>query len=303
MGSGDTLKELWALQASQQSALGLDPEALSAVERRALTSDLLLLLHEESGEAGRVLGSYKRHILVHPEIHREALAEELADVVKTVFALGQLHGVLMEDFVDAFKRKTAVVTQKHAAFRLELGQSTKLLCTDLDDVVCDLAPWREELVGRCDADPDATPGERLAASESMKAQFYVHGRFQEMAPVVGAPEALARLKALGWTIVIITARPQWQHKRLYADTLSWLDKHRIAHDLVLFNKDKVEALYEHVVPAWPVAFVEDHERNARALADVGVKVLLYDQPHNQNVAEGDSIRRVRSWAEILEYLT
>ena len=110
------------------------------------------------------------------------------------------------------------------------------------------------------------------------------------------------LKKSGYTLVIVTARPQWQYKRLYADTLEWLDKHGVPHDHILFNKDKLEAVHAHLAPAWPVAFIEDHERNAKALADAGVNVLLFDRPHNRDVVDGERIRRVSGWSAVLEAL-
>jgi uncharacterized HAD superfamily protein len=144
--------------------------------------------------------------------------------------------------------------------------------------------------------------DRVAAEEAFKDKWYRDGSFMECPHIEGAPEALHAIRASGYKIVFITARPQWQYKRLQGDTLQWLDKHNVPHDLLLFNKDKCEALYEHVQPAWPVAFIEDHERNARALSGIGVNVLLYDQPHNQTLSALDGVTRVKNWADVLRML-
>jgi len=39
-----------------------------------------------------------------------------------------------------------------------------------------------------------------------------------------------------------------------------------------------------------------------SLASAGVPVLLYDRPHNRDVAEAKNIRRVAGWTQITEML-
>src|SRR6185503_10666390 len=72
----DGLKHLWAEQARQQRELGLDPSELNDLERRRVSSDLLLQLHEEVSEIGRLQSGYKRHLLRLPHFSQAALAEE-----------------------------------------------------------------------------------------------------------------------------------------------------------------------------------------------------------------------------------
>lgn len=294
----DRLTWLWETQAQQQRELGLEPSELGDIERRQTLGDLARLLHEEVTELGRLSPSYKRHLLRSPGASSSAVAEECVDVLKTVVAIAQLHGLTLDELVDAFATKTQVVRERAAAERLALAHDSKVLCIDLDDVVFDLGPFRDQLVAHDELHAPA----RLVASERTKAEFYEGGRFRDLEPIPGAPEALRLIHSAGYMIVAITARPQWQYKRLYGDTVHSLRKHGVPFDLVLFNKDKVEAMYEHVCPAWPVAFVEDMERNAKALAASGVRVLLYDQPHNQSVSAGPNILRVKDWQQITRLL-
>ena len=219
----DVLDELWRLQFEQQRELGLDPETLSDVERRRQHTDLVTQLHEEASELGRAVGGYKRHVLRAPAVERYAVAIECVDVVKCALATAQLHGVDARMFASLFRAKTREISAKHAAERHTFGE---ILATDLDDVVADLEPWLQEL-GITTLSERGGPAERLRASESMKEQFYAGGRFRELAPIPGAPEALRRAKAAGFSIVIITARPQWQYKRLQSDTHDWLRAHDI----------------------------------------------------------------------------
>ena len=292
------LIELWGLQLEQQRDLGLDPCQLDDVERGRVITDLVVQLHEEVSELGRMVPTYKRHLLSRPGAVSAVVAEEVADVLKTVVALAQTHELSLGEVTDAFVRKTVAVRERSLQERVRLEKATPLLCFDLDDVICDLKPWRDEL---CGADFDAPPADKLVVVERLKEQFYKRGRFREMEPIHGAREAMERFASQGYQLVIITARPQWQYKRLYGDTVIWLREHGIPFHRVLFNKDKVEALYEHIAPAWPRWFVEDHERNAKALSAVGVDVLLYDQPHNQGFS-APGVHRVCGWDDIADLI-
>lgn len=297
----DRLVEIWQVQQEQQRELGMDPRHMSDVDRRRITSDLVLQLHEEASELGRIASTHKRHLLAAPHIDPGNVALEVADILKVTLVLAQLHGLSVAEVVEAFYKKTRVVRSRADGERMRLQSTTRLLCVDMDDVISDLGSWGKQLA---EYKAGREPGKQVwDILEAHKDEFYKHGRFREMPPIEDAPESLRALKARGWTIVIVTARPQWQYKRLYSDTLEWLDTHEVPHDHVLFNKDKVEAVHMHLAPAWPRAFVEDHERNARALADAGIPVLLFDRPHNQGVADANNLTRVSGWKQILEVLS
>ncbi len=300
MDKVDALIRMWDQQAIQQRDLGLDPKYMSDVARRSASGDLILCLHEEVAELQRTTSHYKAHLLNATLADPGNVSDEVADVLKLVIAIAQLHGLGSDDIAEAFERKTNVVKAKAEHQRLALQSGTKVLCVDLDDVICDLSPWTKELVRlKGDAPGNART---LQMMEAWKDDWYKSGRFKELDAILGARSALTLISGRGYKIVIVTARPQWQYKRLYADTLEWLQKHSIPHDLILFNKDKVEAIYDHIAPAWPVAFIEDHERNARHLSAVGVQVLLFDRPHNQDMEPTANVTRVKDWDEVIEYL-
>lgn len=289
--------ELWAIQQQQQEDLGLNPRHMSDVDRRRLTTDLVVQLHEEATELGRLTSTYKRHLLANKQVDSFNVAEEVADVLKVAIALAQLHGLSSADVMEAFRRKSQVVAARASGERLEMRRSTKLVCVDMDDVISDLDGWVRQL-------RDLRGGEasdHWALLEKHKDEFYREGRFKDLPPIVGAPEGMQELKRRGYMIVIVTARPQWQYKRLYADTLEWLQLYSVPQDHILFNKDKVEACFQHLKPAWPTAFIEDHARNALALAEAGIPVLLFDHPRNQELVHAN-VTRVYGWSGVLEKL-
>ena len=136
--------------------------------------------------------------------------------------------------------------------------------------------------------------------ESLKEDFYRGGGFRDMPPIPGAVEGMRALREMGYKIILVTARPYWQYKRLYADTMYWLKQHDIVYDGILFEKDKAEAIYEHIFPARPKFFIEDRDKHALEVAGIGVPVLLLNYPHNDHIAETELIKRVADWPAIIE---
>ena len=293
------LKRIFDQQAQQQIELGLDPKNMDDHDRLVMSRRVILGLHEEVVELQRETTSYKRHILRLPETTKENIADECADVMKYLVTLAQMHDINAEDLAAAFSRKTSVVRAKAAYDRLTFGESEKVVCVDLDDVVCDLSDWQTKLKGI----GSSMDGEdRLRVLEDFKDRFYKRGGFRDLAVMPGAKPALHRIADAGYRIVVITARPAAQYKRVFADTLAWLANHRIPHDKVIFSKDKLEAVHENVVPAWPVVFIEDHPKTAISLSSAGVPVLLFNQPHNERVEDGENLKRVANWTAVLDHI-
>lgn len=295
----DSLKRLWDVQEAQQRELGLDPEALSPLDRRQVVGDLMLMLHEELAELQRhAAPGYKRHILNDGEPDAGNVASEAADVFKSLMAMCITLGLSSADLFQAVIDKTTVVRAKAVSARTRIREST-VLAVDLDGVLADDSAWHAEAKALV---AGLAPGsDKHQREEAWKEDWYKRGRFRELPPMPGAADVLRTVRGWGWRVVIATARPQWQYKRIYSDTLEWLQTHGMEHDLILFGKDKVELIHHHLAPAWPVAFVEDYERNARALSHAGIHVLLFDRPHNRQL-NLPRVDRVYVWPEIMAIL-
>ena len=293
------LSEMWKEQYKQQIDFSMDPKAMSDTRKDDVSKELVLGLYEESSKLARCSTHYKAHILKSPKIDKENVAEAIVDVLKYAIAIGQLYGLSDEDVYEAFLRKTEVIRDKAKGERLELERNTKVILFDVDNVIADLTDWDRNLKAARGGAVEGMTDKLVDMLESLKETFYREGGFLDLKPVSGAVEGLRELRSYGWKIVLITARPHWQYSRIYADTVCWFKKYGIEYDLLLFNKDKAEAIYEYVFPAKPSYLVEDREKHVVEVSELGVKVLLLSYPYNEGVVEGEMVKRVNNWREIV----
>jgi len=300
MKADGMLEAIWEIQAEQQRALGLNPEDMGRLERDKNAKEFALGLYEEVGELIRTVTHFKAHILKTQSAPRNHIIEEVVDVMKMLISLAQLFNVTPEELYEGFLSKTEVVKNRAEGQKLELEKDTKLIISDLDGCIADISGFTDELSAMKGNEP--INDQLVGKLEGLKEKFYRQGGFRDVALIPGSKEALDAMRKAGYKIVIITARPYWQYKRIYADTLHWLQKHDIPFDLILYNKDKAEATYEHIFPAKPEFFIEDRDKHALEMANIGVKVLLLDTPINRNLPEHPLIRRVKDWSEIVSTL-
>lgn len=288
---------LWRRQIDQQRELGEDPAEMTDVEKSQSIKDLLLGLHEEINELSRTTANYKAHVLKAAPVDRSNVLEDTVDIMKYAVAIAQLYGITADEAFTQYMAKSDVVRSQAAGERATMEESTKVFITDMDGCLADLS----ELDTMC-ANVTGSPEQKLMDQEIIKTDFRANGGFADLPPIPGAPEALRAIKAMGYKIVVITARPHHRHKRLYADTLGWMKKHDAPADLILFERDKAEAICQYVYPARPSYFVEDRTKHAMEIAAIGVPVLLLSSEDNEDAPKDKLIQRVSNWADIVRQL-
>ena len=113
-------------------------------------------------------------------------------------------------------------------------------------------------------------------------------------PVTGAKEGIETLLREGHEVIYVTARTPEQKDI----TERWLSLNGIPYQHVLFSgfKSKVE-----LIKKWRIqVFIEDYQVNAKAIAEIGVPVLLLNASYNIKKQLSTGITRCQSWKEILE---
>lgn len=281
----DRWTQIWQRQQRQQQSLGLEPNGMSPLAKSRVAKDLSLGLYEEAAELARVATRFKVHILNSQPVEKVDIMDEAADVMKYTIALTQLYDITAEEMVEAFMRKSDVVEHKAAGERFQLAEETPVIMVDMDGCLADLGCLDEQVEA----------ASSVAEQERIKAEFRRGGGYRFLPPIPNAQQGMARLAALGYKLIILTARPHHHYNRLYADTMEWLAEQNIDYDLLLFGRDKAEVICEHIYPAKPRYFIEDRAKHAMEIADLGITVLLMDNPANRSLPSSPFIMRVNDW--------
>lgn len=290
----DNLDRMWFEQMLQQDNLGLNPSGMAVSQKSKLIRDLLLGLYEEVQELSGAV-QYKNHLLKNEPISKTHVTEEIVDVLKYLICVAQFHQITPDEVSKMFTEKTEVIQDRALGSAADL-RNTKFVITDLDGCVCDMSDFQKELAQF--RNESVTPG-AVSAMEQLKNKFYRNGGFRHIPMISGAKEGLKEIREAGYKLVIITARPYWTYKRLYSDTIIWLKKHEIEYDLLLFNKDKSEAIHEEIFPATPKYFIEDRAKHVLELVNIGIHVLWLN---SDDVSLGNlpNVKKVVNWQEIVK---
>jgi len=116
-----------------------------------------------------------------------------------------------------------------------------------------------------------------------------------------AVEVLEKLKAMGHTIVILSARNndflvgEYQGK-MFELSVEWLDKNKVPYDEIITDST---SKWQKCIDKKLDVMIEDKAKNILEISKY-IPVLCFDQPHNQDI-EGKNIYRVFSWYQIYDY--
>jgi uncharacterized HAD superfamily protein len=185
----------------------------------------------------------------------------------------------------------------------EVKENQKICAFDLDDTLADSTPFWIRFV-------NSNINTQFANLNEMK-NTLPYNKYRELKlkyrtsdikiniPVIDdAARITSHLKAYGYEIIIITARPFEEHKCLFKLTTDWLNKNHICYDGIIWgeNKDiKVMTEVENLK-----FIVEDHRYIANKCAKFGMRVYLLNNKYNQGETHSNVIR-IYSLLEIQEY--
>lgn len=130
---------------------------------------------------------------------------------------------------------------------------------------------------------------------NLKLRFRKSGE-ELKAPVVGgARDFLKRLKAAGYKIYLLTARPFDEVPNLSGDTHKWLQKNNLIYDGIVAGKNK----HIKIIEMFPYLsfMVEDNAEIGNQVAMFGYQVFLLDNEYNrQNLHRG--VKRIKNLSEV-----
>jgi hypothetical protein len=245
----------------------------SDATRREVIKDLLLCLQGEVGEFQNRLHSGPHQLRAKP-IDLPTVSHDAIDIIKYTLAIAATAGVTAEQLNETFWAVTEAVDDRWRREQAYL-EDARVLVVDIDGCLADFdggfARWLSK------AHPSLDPKVNGPNLEVAKQDFYASGGFLLLEPLDGAAASMAQAKQIGLKIAIITARQKRRHKNVETDTIQWLKRHGIPYDLLVFDRDKAEAICEHVLPAKVVAAIEDRLKHAVEIAALDIPVILFTE--------------------------
>lgn len=281
-----------------------DDHMVTDLDREVVLKDYILLAIDEMVELLRVV-NYKQHRPYKKPLVRTNVLEEAVDIFKYLVSILLLYGFTPEEFVEAFYQKSDIVDERWKMEQIDWNGDA-LLAVDLDGVIADYISGYVSFLFDEGLVSGVVPAEHHTyniaevygldkqVEEEAKRRFQEEGGFTRLPCFDGAKETLIRAINKGYKIVLITARPYLEVKRIYADTMEWLEEQGILYDAIFWGKDKADIVFRYLYPAVPVYFIEDRDKHAIELANEGIKVLLMDKPYNRGI-EHSNITRVDGW--------
>jgi hypothetical protein len=281
-----------------------------SVYRQQVLIEHVLGIHDQTTAFANSTG-WKRHALTRSGEEQES-KEQLVDIVKWAFSMMILMGMDHEQFTQMFMFKTNLLNERWQKQMEVMSKDTNVVLWDLDGVLAQYSEGYEAFLSACglnrlDENRDTYSfykvyGITRQQEEEYHHQFITSGGFKTLGVYRDTADVVRWSKGKGLVNIAITARPSWIYKRLVQDTYNWLKDNGLEFDMVLWDKDKSDAVINHIMPANILCFIEDRDKHAIELSHIGVDVLLVDREYNRSIQDSEHIRRIHIPEEIVEYI-
>lgn len=118
----------------------------------------------------------------------------------------------------------------------------------------------------------------------------------------GAKEMLTWLREQGYKIMLLTARPYKQYKRIFADTMEWLENNNLPYDSIIFDEKKEERLIKEFGKDRIEFFIDDVVDNANTISRLGVPYYLITRPYNVGKELAEGVIRINKLEEVMKHV-
>lgn len=305
----DELAEMFKQQSAFQRNF-FQPEGADDEARTDYTKEMVLNIIEELDELLKATGNWKEHRYEPSQPRKSGIQEECVDVFKYLVNIMLAYGITPSSFMKAFDSKSLVVEERYAWEKTlsSLKLKDKVAAVDLDGVLAaypeNWLAYLSKLLGTAYTLDDFSFIEAPLPSIPRNVYMRLKHEYRESGHetlyvdvVSGAASFTNALRLRGYKVIILSARPYKKYKRMLADTILWLRKHRIHYDAVLWDQHK----HVRIIEQFPqLSFmVEDNPRIASQVASLGYRCYLLNRPYNQGVSH-PNISRVSKLDEIVK---
>lgn len=268
--------------------IGLDVTKLSVEDKIKWSKEFVLHVEQELHDLIDCLPHWKMHYRNNEHdknLIKSNMKEEYIDSLKYLMGLGQVLGISFEDVIDVYNAKTEVVAQKYEQNkRIEELRNEEVVVFDIDGVInnypdCFIDWVNKKYKASYSQTEEMKTDLGIEKYEEYKESYRLSGdkRFQPVNQ--DTVDTIMKLKSLGYKIVLYTVRPVNKYKRIYHDTLYWLNSNGIKFDAIYWSDYNKEDFYRLGLKIKFV--VDDTLSNAILFSKEGYKVLLLDKDYNK----------------------
>lgn len=304
----DMLVDMFKIQVEQNNFwYDTDRFRIDKQYRMTVIKDYILGIYEQVTD---VLGTFewKKNSIDRVENINNS-KEQLIDVLKYSMGLLAFMDINPVEIHDLFVGKSYVLKKRWEQQKLDLSEKVNVIIVDIDGCIANYTEGYENFlvneIGLKQVNDDRLSyyfsdkfGITKQKEEQLHSQFIQSGGFTKLGVISESVDVIKSFKEMDIKIVLLTARPSWIYKRIFNDTYGWLDENKIEYDLLLFDKDKADAIINNVLPANILVVIEDRDKHAIEIAHLNTKVLMLDKEHNKGIKDSEYIKRVKNWAHI-----
>lgn len=303
-GGVNVFSRMWKCQEEFQREVLPDFDTLGDRDKAIRTRDFCMYMVGEMVELLREM-DWKAHRHDTTRIgSRRNVLEELIDIFKYWISVCLIHKFTPEDIVTEFWRKSSVVAKRWTQEHMVWDQD-RVVVVDIDMTLADFVAGLFQFLhletgidlSRQHLYTTDVPAEivRLAGVSMIEAihlkhQFREQGWKANLPIMGGAADFLRAVRAAGGQIMLLTARPYPLYRRVFADTVEWMEKYRLPFDGLWMAEDKRDFLVRKFPKV--VMVVDDNPQEAIRLASVGYKVKVPPRHYNEHVGNINGIERV-----------
>jgi len=279
-------------------------DQLSQELKEKITQDNVLCAHAELSALVNATNYKNHHVHTEPLANQKTVLYETVDVIRYMMATLNTWGVTSSEFEKAFFKKD-VYLNKHYELQQKKWAGQPVAIVDIDDVLANFrtgfSDWLHKRFG-VRADVDSKEYYFITAlskinlnSEYVFKMFLDDEGFAKLSKDDQNIELLKTLKAQGYWIHLLTARPEEELQCLY-DTYYWITNHEIPCDAISFSPEKFRwCAKSKYYDAGAIKFaIDDAPKHAEDYAKHGIKCLVPLKSYNDHL-DNDNIFHFNSY--------
>ena len=283
------------------------PDVISEEIKDRITQNLALCTHAEISALVNAV-NFKHHHDVSQKINKDNILFESVDVIRYIMAIMNVWDIDPEEFNDAFMKKDNYLWMQHnMSTKKWAGQPVVIV--DIDDVIAEFrvsfAAWLED-VYNIEMDVESKEYYFISAltnnnlnPEKVFQTFVEQGGFSNLGLIDQADDFLHNLKAMGYWIQFLTARPK-EDLRCLLDTHFWIHKTQLPYDRIDFSPEKFRwCAQSEYYDSNSIAFaIDDSPKHATEYSKHGIRVKVPTMSYNSHI-EGENIQFYNGFNDLM----